>query len=83
MKFTKKFAAVAVAALALVGTTACSNSKSNDSSSSKSADIPTKITKKTTVVFWHGMTGTQQRLTQLCNHQITCLRLLKLILAGF
>ena len=50
MKFTKKFAAVAVAALALVGTTACSNSKSNDSSSSKSADIPTKITKKTTVV---------------------------------
>ena len=32
MKFTKKFAAVAVAALALVGTTACSNSKSNDSS---------------------------------------------------
>lgn len=115
MKFTKKFAAVAVAALALVGTTACANSKSNDSSSSKSADIPTKITKKTTVVFWHGMTGTQektlqsltkdfekriltlllslktkvsimtykQRLTQLCNHQITCLQLLKLILAGF
>ena len=108
MKFTKKFAAVAVAALALVGTTACSNSKSNDSSSSKSADIPTKITKKTTVVFWHGMTGTQektlqrriltlllslktkvstmickQRLTQLCNHQITYLQLLKLILAGY
>lgn len=87
MKFTKKFAAVAVAALALVGTTACSNSKSNDSSSSKSADIPTKITKKTTVVFWHGMTGTQEKtlqsLTQLCNHQITYLQLLKLILAGY
>lgn len=64
MKFTKKFAAVAVAALALVGTTACSNSKSNDSSSSKSADIPTKITKKTTVVFWHGMTGTQEKTLQ-------------------
>ena len=51
MKFTKKFAAVAVAALALVGTTACSNSKSNDSSSSKSADIPTKITKENYCCF--------------------------------
>lgn len=60
MKFTKKVAALAVAALALVGTAACSN-KSNSSDSSKSTEIPTKITKKTTVVFWHGMSGSQEK----------------------
>lgn len=56
MKFGKKLAAIAVAGLALVGTAACSNN--NSSSTSTSNKIP-KITKKTTVVFWHGMQGTQ------------------------
>lgn len=59
MKFTKKLAAISVAALALLGTAACSNKSSSDSSSS--TKIPTKITKKTTVVFWHGMSGTQEK----------------------
>lgn len=57
MKFGKKLAAIAVASLALVGTAACSNNKS--SSTSSSDKIP-KITKKTTVVFWHGMQGSQE-----------------------
>lgn len=59
MKFAKKIALVGAAALALIGLTACSNKggKSSDSSSEK---IPTKITKKTQVVFWNGMTGVQQ-----------------------
>lgn len=56
MKFGKKLAAIAVAGLALVGTAACSNN--NSSSTSTSNKIP-KVTKKTTVVFWHGMQGTQ------------------------
>lgn len=54
MKFGKKLAAIAVAGLALVGTAACSN----NNSSSTSNKIP-KVTKKTTVVFWHGMQGAQ------------------------
>lgn len=59
MKFTKKLTAVALATLAMVGTAACSsNSSSSDSKSSEK--IPSKITKKTTVVFWHGMKGTQE-----------------------
>ena len=58
MKFSKKLAMAAVAALALVGTTACSNGNKN--SSSNSEKIPSKITKKTTVVFWNSMTGVQQ-----------------------
>ncbi|MDF7638221.1 extracellular solute-binding protein [Lactobacillus sp. ESL0791] len=55
MKLNKKWAVAAVAALALMGTAACSNGKSNSSSSG----IPSKIDKKTTVVFWHGMQGDQ------------------------
>ena len=55
MNFGKKLAAVAVAGLALIGTAACSKSNSSSSSSSK---IP-KVTQKTTVVFWHGMLGSQ------------------------
>lgn len=58
MKFSKKLAMAAVTALALVGTAACSNGNKN--SSSNSEKIPSKITKKTTVVFWNSMTGVQQ-----------------------
>ena len=61
MKISKKLAAVAIADLALV-TAACSNGGSNSSSSSDK--ILSKITKKTTVVFWHGMTGVQQSTLQ-------------------
>lgn len=60
MKFSKKLAAFAAISLALIGTAACS--KSNNSSSSDK--IPSKITKKTTVVFWHGMVGVQQSTLQ-------------------
>lgn len=56
MRFGKKLVALAVAGLALVGTAACSNGST--SSSSNSDKIP-KVTKKTTVVFWHGMQGAQ------------------------
>ncbi|MDE6492198.1 MAG: extracellular solute-binding protein, partial [Lactobacillus sp.] len=62
MKFSKKLAMAAVAGLALIGTAACSNGGSKSSSSSEK--IPSKITKKTTVVFWHGMTGVQQSTLQ-------------------
>ena len=58
MNFGKKLAAIAVAGLALVGTAACSNN--SNSSSSSSSKIP-KVTKKTTVVFWHGMQGAQEK----------------------
>lgn len=60
MKFSKKFAVLAAAGLALMGTAACSNGNSSSSSSK----IPSKITKKTTVVFWHGMVGVQQSTLQ-------------------
>lgn len=67
MKFSKKLAMAAVAALALVGTAACSNGGSNTSSSS-SEKIPSTITKKTTVVFWNAMPGVQgSTLKQLTN----------------
>lgn len=49
MRLGKKLITFAVAGLALVGTAACSNGKNN--SSSNDAKIPSKITKKTTVVF--------------------------------
>jgi len=62
MKFSKKLAMAAVAGLALIGTAACSNGGSKSSSSSEK--IPSKITKKTTVVFWHGMVGVQQSTLQ-------------------
>lgn len=61
MKFSKKLAMLAVAGLALMGTAACSNGNSSSTSSDK---IPSKITKKTTVVFWHGMVGVQQSTLQ-------------------
>ena len=60
MKFSKKLAVLAAAGLALMGTAACSNGNSSSSSSK----IPSKITKKTTVVFWHGMVGVQQSTLQ-------------------
>ncbi len=59
MKFTRKIAVTAIAALALLGTAACSKNGSSSSSSS-SSKIPAKITKKTTVVFWHGMSRAQE-----------------------
>lgn len=62
MKFSKKLMAAAVAGLALIGTAACSNGNGNSFSSSEK--IPSKITKKTTVVFWHGMPGVQQATLQ-------------------
>ncbi len=66
MKFSKKLTMAAVATLALVGTAACS--KSGNSSSSSSEKIPSKITKKTTVVFWNAMPGVQGSiLKQLTN----------------
>lgn len=66
MKFSKKLTMAAVATLALVGTAACS--KSGNSSSSRSEKIPSKITKKTTVVFWNAMSGVQgSTLKQLTN----------------
>lgn len=66
MKFSKKLTMAAVATLALVGTAACS--KSGNSSSSSSEKIPSKITKKTTVVFWNAMQGVQgSTLKQLTN----------------
>ena len=66
MKFSKKLTMAAVATLALVGTAACS--KSGNSSSSSSEKIPSKITKKTTVVFRNAMPGVQgSTLKQLTN----------------
>lgn len=66
MKFSKKLTMAAVATFALVGTAACS--KSGNSSSSSSEKIPSKITKKTTVVFWNAMPGVQgSTLKQLTN----------------
>ncbi|MCF1784192.1 extracellular solute-binding protein [Lactobacillus mulieris] len=65
MKFAKRLAVAGMTALALVGATACSSSKtsSTKSSSTSSVKIP-KVTKKTTVVFWHAMTGVQQSTLQ-------------------
>lgn len=59
MRFGKKLMVAAVASLALIGTAACSNKQS--SSDSSSAKIPSKINKKTEIVFWHGMNGVQQQ----------------------
>ena len=65
MKFAKRLAVAGMTALALVGTTACSSSKtsSTKSNATSSVKIP-KVTKKTTVVFWHAMTGVQQSTLQ-------------------
>ena len=64
MRFGKKTIVAAIAGLVLVGTAACSKGGSN----SESTKIPEKITKKTNVVFWHGMHGGQlatlQKLTK-------------------
>ncbi|MDF7672713.1 extracellular solute-binding protein [Lactobacillus sp. ESL0701] len=61
MKFGKKLATLAVAGLALIGTAACSKSNSSTSTNTK---IP-KVTKKTTVVFWHGMQGAQENTLKI------------------
>lgn len=57
MRIGKKLVTFAVAGLALIGTAACSKNSNNSSSSEK---IPTKINKKTSIVFWHGMHGGQE-----------------------
>ncbi len=56
MNLYKKIALGLVAGLALIAT-GCSKGNKEDSSA---ANIPTKITKKTTVTFWHGMNGGQR-----------------------
>lgn len=60
MRFGKKFVVAAIAGLTLLGTAACSNKKGNNSADK----IPAKITKKTNVVFWHGMHGVQLETLQ-------------------
>ena len=62
MNFYKKLSLVGVAALCLLGLSACSNN--NNSSSSNSTKIPNKITKKTTINFWYSLTGTSQTALQ-------------------
>lgn len=56
MNLYKKIALGLVAGLALIAT-GCSKGNKEDSSAT---NIPTKITKKTTVTFWHGMNGGQR-----------------------
>lgn len=59
MKFIKKFAVAATTAATLFATVA------GGLSSTVSADsIPTKVTKKTTITFWNGMSGNQQKALQ-------------------
>ncbi|BDR60002.1 extracellular solute-binding protein [Lactobacillus xylocopicola] len=58
MKFSRKLAAAFAVGLTLVGTAACSNG--GNSSSSSDTEKIAKVTKKTNIVFWHGMTGVQQ-----------------------
>lgn len=59
MKFIKKLAVAATTAATLFATVA------GGLSSTVSADsIPTKVTKKTTITFWNGMSGSQQKALQ-------------------
>lgn len=59
MKFIKKLAVTATTAATLFATVA------GGLSSTVSADsIPTKVTKKTTITFWNGMSGNQQKALQ-------------------
>lgn len=44
--------------LTVMGLAACSSSKNTSTSNTK---IPAKINKKTTITFWHGMHGAQQK----------------------
>lgn len=55
MNLYKKIALGLVAGVALIAT-GCSKGNKEDSSAT---NIPTKITKKTIVTFWHGMNGGQ------------------------
>lgn len=56
MKFIKKLAvAVTTAATVFVTIAGSVNATANADS------IPTKVTKKTTITFWHGMSGNQQK----------------------
>ncbi|BDR60003.1 extracellular solute-binding protein [Lactobacillus xylocopicola] len=59
MNFGKKLAAASVIGLALVGAVACSRRDS----SIRSNQIP-PVNQKTTVVFWHGMQGSQEKALQ-------------------
>lgn len=66
MKIVKKMSIISAVAASLLTTTGCSNNQKSTSSSSTKNSIPTKITKKTTITFWHGMTGPlENSLTQL------------------
>lgn len=56
MNLYKKIALGLVAGVALIAT-GCSKGNKEDSSAT---NIPTKITKKTIVTFWHGMNGGQR-----------------------
>jgi multiple sugar transport system substrate-binding protein len=60
----KKMALSAVALTAVLSLAACSSSNgTKSSSSSKSDDIQTSVSKDTTIIFWHAMNGAQK--TQL------------------
>lgn len=56
MKLSHKIFTAGLAVLAAMSLAACSNDSSNNSSK----NIPTKVTKKTTVTFWYSLTGTSQ-----------------------
>lgn len=70
----KKIALGFVAGMAVI-TAGCSKDKKDNSA----ANIPTKITKKTTVTFWHGMNGGQrtelEKLTAEFEKKIQILKL--------
>lgn len=56
MNFKKKLLLLATSALAMLTLSACSKN-----SSSTDGKVATNITKKTTVVFWHSMTGASEK----------------------
>ena len=58
MNFKKKLLLLATSALAMLTLSACSKN-----SSSTDGKVATNITKKTTVVFWHSMTGASEKLS--------------------
>ncbi|KRL61654.1 ABC transporter substrate-binding protein [Lactobacillus psittaci] len=57
MKLVKKLSIISAVAASLLATAGCSNNAKTSSPSSSKDTIPSKITKKTTITFWHGMTG--------------------------
>lgn len=55
MKIRKLLTTAGIIAMSALVLSACSSNNNK----SETAKIPTKIDKKTTVVFWHGMHGKQ------------------------